>query len=251
MDLRAISHRNSMNGSQLLEDDHGTFKDRHASKADRDIEKASATAGAIGSTASKHHLTSKDRYVQSYSTKIVFNRLGRTNVDLVTRQGKETGIPNHTWLHIRNESVSFEQFLQKCENMTVDPEYKPLVRELLSDVRKTNEKSFVSGRYLRPNAVVIQTKRGDRRSSRFQKRVSFFAMPFFALRPLRRENADKHSLGFPVRPLLQSIYSLESTTERDLNQINSKMMRSEGIVHVPEVWAMIIGKSRSVLDCNA
>ena len=127
---------------------------------------------------------------------------------------------------------------------TTDLEYQRLVRSLLVQVQKTNQKSFVHGRYFKPTAAASYGIDRADKSHRTQKRVTFFCMPFFSVESLRAYKTDKHYHGFPVRSLIQSIYPLESTSKRDSSQIFSMISSNGYVIHVPELWALVIGKRK-------
>ena len=125
-----------------------------------------------------------------------------------------------------------------------DADYRNLVQALLARVRRTNEKSYVHGRFLKPTSAVGRgNDKGDQKGRR-QKRVTFFSVPFFSVKKPRIEKTDKHYDGYPVRSLMQSIYRLESTRQRDSYQVLAKRGGSGGVVHVPEFWALVIGKRK-------
>ena len=70
-------------------------------------------------------------------------------------------------------------------------------------------------------------------------------MPVFSVEPRRKCTSNKTFPGNPVRGLLQWRYRLESTANRDNNQVaaKSKAIGHDELLYVSYIWALIIGKS--------
>ena len=115
-------------------------------------------------------------------------------------------------------------------------------------VQKSGEKIFVHGRYMKPTVALSRARTRTVKGNRKQKRVTFFCLPFFSMESLRTYRTDKHNAGFPVRSLMQSVYRLESMRQRDSNQISGKQGENGKVIHVPELWGLIIGKRKSPDD---
>ena len=133
----------------------------------------------------------------------------------------------------------------KAAKLNNDPDYDYLIHGLLELVQRKHEKTFVHGRFLRPTTAVSRSRGQAGEGGRRQKRVTFFCLPFFTMESLRSYKTDKHSLGYPVRALMQSVYRLESTRQRDATQIASRVSDNQEVVHVPELWALVIGKRKT------
>jgi hypothetical protein len=113
-----------------------------------------------------------------------------------------------------------------------------------------NEKTYVHGRYLEPTAVNFVRKSDIDKSKEPSEHcsVAFFAFPFLALEPLWPQNDLTRASTHPVRSLLQFQYSFESTGKRDKHQVVLKTGESKDVLHVPQVWMLLINGGRSSLN---
>ncbi|KAG8526323.1 uncharacterized protein KY384_000316 [Bacidia gigantensis] len=171
-----------------------------------------------------------------FSTRQLSRQSSQEVVRLISKTNSGAGLaPNHAWLHLEDDSITMSDFTNEALGMIADPEYRSLVGQLLRRVQKTSEKSFAHGRFLKPTTAVSNAR--DR-----SKRVTFFSLPYFSVEPQRTYNFDKHFPGHPVRSLMQSMYRLESTRQRDSTQIISQKEYNRMAVHVPDLWALMIGK---------
>ena len=116
--------------------------------------------------------------------------------------------------------------------------------QLLNKVQKTFENKFVDGRYLKPTTVVYDGEGFGETVTKINKTATFVSLPVFWLQRPRERKATKDSAGHPSRALLQSRYRLETTEKRDQEQVIAKSRPNEKrIVHVPQIWALIINRS--------
>ena len=113
------------------------------------------------------------------------------------------------------------------------------MRSLLETVQRSSEKTFVHGRFLKPVTATSQSK-----EHALPKRVTFFCLPFFSLETQKDYNTDKHFPGHPVRSLMQWIYRLESTKQRDAIQVSAARSEHGKIIRVPDMWALALGKRK-------
>lgn len=74
--------------------------------------------------------------------------------------------------------------------------------------------------------------------------VAFFAFPFLALQPPRILN-ELVRASHPVRSLLQFQDSFESTTNQDEHQIVLEAGEANDVLHVPQVWMLLINGGKS------
>lgn len=107
----------------------------------------------------------------------------------------------------------------------------------------TVEKTFIHGRFLKPTTAISHSRDQRTKDSRRPKRVTFFCLPFFSIDRLKSYTTDKRHSGHPLRSLMQTVYRLESTRQRDSNQILNTACNGDA-VHVPELWALMIGKRK-------
>jgi hypothetical protein len=68
----------------------------------------------------------------------------------------------------------------------------------------------------------------------------FFAFPYFALEPLRRQTSLSRESVHPVRSLLQFHYSFHPTGRRDEKQVVCNVLESPEVLHVPQTWMLLI-----------
>ena len=124
--------------------------------------------------------------------------------------------------------------------------------QLLNKVQKTSEKKFVYGRYLKPTTVVYYGEESSGAVRKISKTATFVSLPVFWLERPREHTSTKDSAGHPSRALLQSRYRLETTENRDQEQVIAKSRPNEKrIVHVPQIWALIINRSMYITNTKA
>lgn len=153
------------------------------------------------------------------------------------------------WRHIQSEAITFRQFHKEVMRLPgLEDDELALAGRLLNKVRKTCEKQFIHGRYLKPIVLVYD---GADPEEDFQepKTATFISLPIFTTDVQKRHTSTKEDEGHPVRALLQSRYRLESTKSRDKGQVIRKVQRhSDHVVHVPQIWALIINK-HTIITC--
>ena len=147
------------------------------------------------------------------------------------------------WRHIQSEVITFRQFYKEVMRLPgLEDDELALAARLLNKVRKTCEKQFVHGRYLKP-IVLVYDGADPEEGSEEPKTATFISLPIFTTDVPKRHTSTKEDEGHPVRALLQSRYRLESTKSRDKGQVIRKVQHhSDHVVHVPQIWALIINK---------
>lgn len=113
---------------------------------------------------------------------------------------------------------------------------------------RQKERAFIHGKYFDSTAINLvpasdpdATEQPNRQCS-----VTFYAFPFLALQQpgiLSDISGDSH----PVRSLLQFQYAFESTTNHDEQQIMLEIGESSDVLHVPQVWILLINGGKSML----
>ena len=123
-----------------------------------------------------------------------------------------------------------------------------LAARLLNKVQRTCEKQFVHGRYLKPT-VLVYDGADPEETAKDQKTATFISLPIFTTESERHHKSTKDHELHPVRSLLQSRYRLESTKSRDKDQVIRKInSKAAHVVHVPQIWALIINK-HTIITC--
>ena len=155
------------------------------------------------------------------------------------------------WRHIQSEEITFRQFYKEVMRLPgLEDDELALAARLLNKVRKTCEKQFIHGRYLKP-IVLVYDGADPEEDSEEPKTATFISLPIFTTDVPKRHTSTKEDEGHPVRALLQSRYRLESTKNRDKGQVIRKIERhSDHVVHVPQIWALIINK-HTIITCAA
>ena len=155
------------------------------------------------------------------------------------------------WRHIQSEVITFRQFYKEVMRLPgLEDDELALAARLLNKVRKTCEKQFIHGRYLKP-IVLVYDGADPEEDSEEPKTATFINLPIFTIDVPKRHTSTKEDEGHPVRALLQSRYRLESTKNRDKGQVIRKIERhSDHVVHVPQIWALIINK-HTIITCAA
>ena len=155
------------------------------------------------------------------------------------------------WRHIQSEVITFRQFYKEVMRLPgLEDDELALAARLLNKVRKTCEKQFIHGRYLKP-IVLVYDGADPEEDFEEPKTATFISLPIFTTEVPKRHTSTKEDEGHPVRALLQSRYRLESTKNRDKGQVIRKIERhSDHVVHVPQIWALIINK-HTIITCAA
>ena len=172
-----------------------------------------------------------------------------------------------SWQHSRLECMTLkkvEDLVSEAKIQGVQESEIGLTRRLLKRVRLESERSFVGGKFLTPRAVRYDSLDSSKYSA--DKCCIFLAFPYFEVskEPMRRPFM-RGGWEHPVRTLLQSVYRLNDTVERDRNQcirmLTRKNLKScieadekdkaevspkvkEELILVPQLWALILGLDR-------
>jgi hypothetical protein len=130
----------------------------------------------------------------------------------------------------------------------VDVDDRLIITRLMQTVQEKYERVSPSGRTLRPIAV-----RCDGHDSTDQKKADrwalFLSFPYLSLEsPAAPHNNRKQQFHF-TKTLLQSRFPLETTQDRDHEQIirQTGSLTKDQILHVPSLWALILS-SGMVID---
>ena len=153
------------------------------------------------------------------------------------------------WRHIQSEAMTFKQFHKEVMRLPgLEDDDLALAARLLNKVQKTCEKQFVHGRYLKPT-VLVYDGADPEETAKDQKTATFVSLPIFTTECERHHKSTKEDELHPVRALLQSRYRLESTKGRDKEQVIRKVhFKKAHVVHVPQIWALIINK-HTIITC--
>ncbi|KAI9772350.1 MAG: hypothetical protein M1839_002486 [Geoglossum umbratile] len=124
-----------------------------------------------------------------------------------------------------------------------------LAFRLIRKIRETREKEFIHGRYLEPTAVRYDGY--DPGTDKHDGSVTFFCLPYFSLHNTSPYCSHESGAAHPARTLLQSYFRLESMEGRDALQAVRKLhlWPEEKLVHVPQVWGLILNKS-TIVTCS-
>ena len=138
-----------------------------------------------------------------------------------------------------------------------------LTRRLLKRICLESERPFVGGKFLTPRALRYDVLDSSKYSA--DKCCIFVAFPYFEIRKEQPEKVIVNDDEHPPRTLLQSVYRLNNTVERDKTQsvkmLTAKKIKScvtaetEDILHmsrnskgvlifVPQLWGLILGLDR-------
>ena len=169
--------------------------------------------------------------------------------DDTTKTKQEKVSYESVWRHIQSEAMTFKQFHKEVMRLPgLEDDDLALVTRLLNKVKKTCEKQFVHGRYLKPT-VLVYDGADPEETAKDQKTATFVSLPIFTTECERHHKSTKEDELHPVRALLQSRYRLESTKGRDKEQVIRKVHSKKAhVVHVPQIWALIINK-HTIITC--
>ena len=171
------------------------------------------------------------------------------------------------WQHSELEDMSFralEGIVTRSRSQGLQQSDIGLTRRLLKRVRRLAERDFIGGSFLFPLAQRYEYLDDSRYS--VDKYCIFLSFPYFAVaEPYPTKPYKKGNVEHPVRTLLQSRYRLNETVERDKFQCIRRLKRealkacinatdpecaqtlskrADELVHVPQLWALIIGVGR-------
>ena len=174
-----------------------------------------------------------------------------------------------SWQHSKVESMTLkglEDLIIEAKAQGIQESEVALTRRLLKRVRLDSERPFVGGRFLTPRALRYDSVDSSKYSA--DKCCVFLAFPYFAVaRDQPRKATEKNAPEHSVRTLLQSVYRLNNTSERDQTQcirmLRRKNLRScieadetevfevsrrvkEELIYVPQLWALTIGLDRLI-----
>lgn len=160
------------------------------------------------------------------------------------RTSKTHQTPNscdNRWMHFQTEAPTIDQFRRQVMRLPGLPgEDVALALEILETVQNTREKTFLYGRYLEPTTL-------ERYGSKPEQTVIFMSLPIFTIRGPNVHTTNGERDSHPTRSLLQSRYRLESTKKQDKEQVVAQIFANDKeIVHVPQIWALVINKTTLV-----
>ena len=172
-----------------------------------------------------------------------------------------------SWQHSQLESLTLkrlEDFVIEAKSQGVQESEIGLTRRLLKRVRLELERPFVGGKFLTPMALRYDSLDSSKYSA--DKCCIFLAFPYFEIRKEQTKQVIlKHDQEHRVRSLLQSVYRLNNTVERDKTQsirmLSRKKLTScikaeegdlseisrngkEELIYVPQLWALVLGLDR-------
>ena len=208
-------------------------------------------------------------FLEIISTKWVPDDEGREIVTLTLKdeerfQSQEEIHCESRWKHIKSDAMTLLQFYREVMRTPgLGDDDLALVGRLLNKVKKTSEKKYVHGRYLKAITLVYEGEDTDLFASHRPedrpagKIATFVSLPVFMTCIPKRHAFTKEFEGHPVRALLQSRYRLESTKKRDKEQVITKttsirdqLAHENHVVHVPQIWALIIN-NHTIITCAA
>ena len=172
-----------------------------------------------------------------------------------------------SWQHSQLESLTLkrlEDFVIEAKSQGVQESEIGLTRRLLKRVRLESERPFVGGKFLTPMALRYDSLDSSKYSA--DKCCIFLAFPYFEIRKEQTKQIIlKHDQVHRMRSLLQSVYRLNNTVERDKTQsirmLSKKKLTScikaeegdlsdisrngkEELIFVPQLWALVLGLDR-------
>lgn len=172
-----------------------------------------------------------------------------------------------SWQHSQLESLTLkrlEDFVIEAKSQGVQESEIGLTRRLLKRVRLESERPFVGGKFLSPMALRYDSLDSSKYSA--DKCCIFLAFPYFEIKKEQtKQMIVKHDQEHRVRSLLQSVFRLNNTVERDKTQsirmLSRKKLTScikaeegdistisrngkEELIFVPQLWALVIGLDR-------
>lgn len=140
-----------------------------------------------------------------------------------------------------------KRLVSHCPSDIISHDLKQVALSLLKKgcpnlVRRLDSgKSFEAGGTLRYNGVYTENPMKE------TDPVIFLSVPYLMLKERKRRVDGAEDFG--ALTLLQSLYGYEVGDERETQQIVNKMNPSlaRKIIHVPQVWCLMIGSSKQLL----
>ncbi|KAJ5375421.1 hypothetical protein N7517_007427 [Penicillium concentricum] len=159
--------------------------------------------------------------------KVILYRTGKT-----VNEGQD---PQFSWTHTQTDTKSFDDFMRFASNVpNLGDENRALVVSLLKraqrDLPGSSEPHYVM-RCVGTNSTQDHT----------EKSAIFLRLPYYSTQKMDAAQSFRKS-DFSTRSLLQYFYNLESTRNRDLQQVirKSGVFPKGHIIHVSELWAVIV-----------
>lgn len=153
-----------------------------------------------------------------------------------------------TWCHISATQLDFARFRDVCLTMPhTSDQLRKLTSEMLTKVYTEKVKPFDGGMFIEPGTVL----RADESDQSDPQSVIFACVPYFSLSTQAKKPPRAENDLFPQRTLMQTFYPYEPVRDRDEEQSYRRFddTRSENIIHVPNIWFMIMGSSH-VVSCG-
>lgn len=118
-----------------------------------------------------------------------------------------------------------------------------LAVQLIAQVQGNYEKEFFHGYYLEP--LVLRCDGIQASADILQERhCTFVSFPYLANQFAAPTKGKDGTQQHPIRGLLQTLYSLESTKARDMDQVVSRFRSKKSSVYVPQLWAIIFDSGK-------
>jgi hypothetical protein len=153
-----------------------------------------------------------------------------------------------TWYHISASQLDFTRFRDVCLTIPhVGDRLRKLTAEMLNKLHTGKVKPFDGGMFIEPGMAL----RADESDQPEPQSVIFSCVPYLALETQAKKSPGTENNLFPQRTLMQTFYPYEPVRERDREQSYKRFgnNRSENIIHVPNMWIMIMGSSH-VVTCG-
>ena len=127
---------------------------------------------------------------------------------------------------------------------------------IIGDIRDRYEKPLqvpgkAGGRYLQPGIAFKSISKNDDASGKHcisgqEASVSFLCMPYFLLAPYSSGAPSQASSCYPLRTLLQT-WHMSTPKKREMQQAICDLHYPEEdyVFHVPQVWCLRLGDSKS------
>ncbi|KAG8534324.1 uncharacterized protein KY384_001168 [Bacidia gigantensis] len=119
-----------------------------------------------------------------------------------------------------------------------------LASRLLNRVRRY-EQRYIHGRFLEPMTLIYDGEDPSHAVEPLIGTVTFICFPFFDSDDLLKPDDGFHDHhAHRVRSLLQTQSRLESTSQRDEDQVLKKLKSKSSLngIHLPQIWALIINQ---------
>ncbi|KAJ5504765.1 hypothetical protein N7463_007639 [Penicillium fimorum] len=152
--------------------------------------------------------------------------------DATVNEGQD---PQFSWTHTQTETKSFDDFMRFASNVpNLGDEDRALVVLLLRRAQRNLPRSS------EPH-YVMRCVGTNYTQDHTEKSAIFLRLPYYSAQKVDAAQSF-HKADFSTRSLLQYFYNLESTRNRDLEQVirKSGVFPKGHIVHVSELWAVIV-----------